>query len=240
MPTTPPFAAVLLLAAGRSQRMRPGLPEGLGSKAFLTVGGRSALARCLSTFSSAPCVGEIVVVSRPEDDERIARLARDFGREVTRVAGGRERTDSVRSGFGALRGKDAVVLVHDVARPLVRVDRIERVAAEARQHGAALLAVRVTDTIKRSKDGDSAHQTLDRTDLWAARTPQAFLRERLGEALERAAEEEFRPTDDAALHERYFGPVRLVEDDAANMKLTTPADLARAEAWIATRAEEIL
>jgi 2-C-methyl-D-erythritol 4-phosphate cytidylyltransferase len=126
-----------------------------------------------------------------------------------------------------------VVLIHDVARPLVRSERIEAVALAARASGAALLAVPVRDTIKRSRDGRAAESTLDRSELWAARTPQAFAAERLHAMLERAAAEGLRATDDAALHERYFGPVALVEDAFDNWKLTTREDLALAEAWLA-------
>src|SRR6185369_8311937 len=105
-------------------------------------------------------------------------------------------------------------------------DSIERTIAAAARSGAALLAVRATDTIKVSSDGEHTDSTLDRAVLWSAQTPQAFRLEIFRELLERAAADGFRPTDDAALHERYRGSVEIVPGDAHNIKLTTPDDLA--------------
>jgi 2-C-methyl-D-erythritol 4-phosphate cytidylyltransferase len=212
--------------------------ESRGNKAFLELRGRSVLEHSLAAFRRARCVAELVLVLRPEDEERARDLLGDVSApEVRCVHGGEERTDSVRAGCDALSSRAEVVLVHDVARPLVLAERIDAVAAAAREHGAALLAVPVIDTIKGSDEPGWASETLDRSRLWAAHTPQAFRREVLAEVLERAARDDFRPTDDAALHERYRGPVRLVEDDPSNLKLTTPADLLRAEAWLDARGE---
>jgi 2-C-methyl-D-erythritol 4-phosphate cytidylyltransferase len=236
VPSPEPFAAAILLAAGRSTRMGAELPR----KPFLALRGRSVLERACAAFEQALCVKEIVLVAHEQDVPRITALRNSgmLGEKLAAVVpGGEERTDSVYAGTRALASGPEVVLVHDVARPLVHTSRIEAVARAARASGAALLAFPVRDTIKRSRDGRHAHETLDRNELWAARTPQAFRLERLREMLERASREGFRPTDDAALHERYFGPVEIVVDEPFNWKLTSPEDLALAEAWLGAEEE---
>jgi 2-C-methyl-D-erythritol 4-phosphate cytidylyltransferase len=130
------------------------------------------------------------------------------------------------------------VLVHDAARPLIQVEVIELAARTAHEQGAALVAVPVSDTLKTSASGTHAERTLDRSVLWAAQTPQAFRRAVLVELLARAAADEFEPTDDCALHERYLGPVPIVAGDPSNLKITTPSDLMIAEALLASRAKE--
>jgi len=141
------------------------------------------------------------------------------------VAGGAVRSDSVRAGLAACAAQCELVALHDAARPLVERDSVERALALAARLGAALLAIPVTDTVKTSADGERAEATLDRSVLWCAQTPQVFRRELLQRLVERAAAEGFRPTDEAALHERYVGPIPIARGSARNLKLTTPEDL---------------
>lgn len=226
----PPTAAVLL-AAGRSTRM-----GGSVRKPFLELAGEPVLAHALRALAAARGVEQLVVVAALEDHDLVREIAHGCG--VPRpdcVEGGAERTDSVRAGVAAVRPGLEVVLVHDVARPLVSSEHAEQVARVAAREGAALLAVPVRDTIKQAHEGRSTG-TLDRSRLWAAQTPQGFRTGLLRELLERAAREGgATATDDAALHERYVGPVPLVEGDALNFKLTTPADLRLAEAVLRSR-----
>lgn len=222
--------AAVLLAAGRSSRM-----GGEVRKPFLKLGGLTVLARCCEAFSAAPSVREVVVVASEDQVAEVRELLAAY--EATVVPGGQERTDSVRLGVGAVSDEAQVVLVHDAARPFVRPERIEEVARVAADRGAALLAVRVRDTVKTSRDGREVSGTLDRDLLWAAQTPQGFDAARLRRVLARAYRDQFAPTDDAALFERYEGAVSLVEGDADNIKLTTPEDLALGEAILRARAE---
>ena len=129
----------------------------------------------------------------------------------------------------------ALVAVHDAARPLIDADTVSRALEVAAESGGALVAARVTDTIKRSRDGAVAEETLDRSELWAAQTPQVFHRADLLDWFARAARDGESFTDDAALCERYRGPVPLVEGPATNFKLTTRADLELARALLASR-----
>ena len=142
------------------------------------------------------------------------------------VAGGETRRASVAAGLRALPGDVDFVLVHDAARPLLRAEDAARVLAVAREHGAALLAAPVRDALHRTRAGVIA-ETLVRNDCWAAQTPQVFRRAWLEAAHAHA------PTapcdDDAELVARLGHPVRVVPGRADNFKITTCADLARAE-----------
>jgi 2-C-methyl-D-erythritol 4-phosphate cytidylyltransferase len=100
-----------------------------------------------------------------------------------------------------------------------------------------VVAVPVVDTIKTSSDGLHAQSTLDRSVLWSAQTPQVFRTSLIRELLDRAKGEGFRPTDDAALHERYLGGVPICEGDPTNFKVTTAADLVLASAVLRARRE---
>jgi 2-C-methyl-D-erythritol 4-phosphate cytidylyltransferase len=222
-------AAAILLAAGRSERMRaggPGVP--LERKPFLAIEGRTVLEHAGDAFRRARRVDAVVLVVHAEDLARARALASSspaLSKVAAVVEGGARRTDSVRRGLAAVPGDGGLVAVHDVARPLVEPELIGAVIGAAAARGAALAATPVTDTIKTSVDGRSAESTLDRTVLWAAQTPQVFRRGQLERLLEEAARDGFVPTDDGALYERYVGPIPMVEGDRWNLKLTTPDDL---------------
>ncbi|MEW6072211.1 MAG: 2-C-methyl-D-erythritol 4-phosphate cytidylyltransferase [Planctomycetota bacterium] len=230
-----PGARAVIVAAGRSTRMG----EGGVRKPFLDLDGRTLLEVGCAAFAAAQEVAEIVLVVHPSDRARAEALvaARPaFARVTAVVEGGEERIDSVRAGVGAGETRAALVAIHDAARPLVAPATIDRAIRAATTGGASLVAVAVRDTVKHAPDGRAARTTLDRAGLWLAQTPQCFDRARFLDVLARAKREGFRPTDDAALWERYIGPVVLVEGDPANLKITTPADLALARALLAARA----
>ena len=140
------------------------------------------------------------------------------------VAGGEERQDSVRLGLEAVSSEAAWVVVHDAVRPMITPDLVERVLAAARIPGAATCGWPVRETIKLVKDA-VVDRTLPREGLWLTQTPQAFRRELLREAHDKAAREGFRGTDDAMLVERLGGRVAMVEGLAQNIKITTKEDL---------------
>jgi 2-C-methyl-D-erythritol 4-phosphate cytidylyltransferase len=240
MPSSP-FVSAVLLAAGQSTRMGAG-PR----KPFLRVEGDTILAWALRSLSQATCVREVIVVASPdqvdEAREEALRAAASAGRPEgwvsAVVAGGTERTDSVRAGTQAVNESAQVILVHDAARPLVQPARIEQVAEQAAEHGAALLAIRVSDTIKTSENGTQVSGTLERSELWAAQTPQAFDAQRFRKVLDQARQDSATATDDAALFERYDGSVALVEGDRDNIKITTDEDLVHAAAILRDRADQ--
>jgi 2-C-methyl-D-erythritol 4-phosphate cytidylyltransferase len=180
----------------------------------------------------------MVIVVHPADVQRAEELLRGRHRPAQLeaiVPGGEERIDSVRAG-ALWPGADVdVILVHDGARPLVTPAEAETTIRAAREHGAALLALPVLDTVKRSSDGAFVAETLDRAPLWKAQTPQAFEAARFRELLARARRDDFRPTDDSALWERYVGPVAIVRGSPVNLKLTSPEDLQIAQAIVRAR-----
>ena len=227
--------SAVLVAAGRSTRMSAGASR----KPFLELEGRTVLETACEAFDRAPDVVEIVVVGHPDDLERIRALAAESRsmKKVRRVVpGGEERSDSVRAGVSACAEGTALVAIHDVARPLVTAELVERAIAVASVRGAALVALPATDTMKTSSDGKNAESTLERSVLWSAQTPQVFRKSLFVELLERALADGYRPTDDSALHETYVGPVPIVPGDSSNLKITRPEDLAIAAAILRERA----
>ncbi|MCA1668334.1 MAG: 2-C-methyl-D-erythritol 4-phosphate cytidylyltransferase [Thermomicrobia bacterium] len=222
---------VVLVAAGRGTRM------GGQDKAALAIGGQSALRHALVAF--APVVQTVIVVVAAD---RVAawetiRTAEAWPVRTTIVPGGAARQESVRAGVDALAnaGGCDVVVIHDGARPLVTTAMIRACIAVARRDGAAILAVPVTDTIKRVKDGRII-ETADRTSLWAAQTPQVFRWQLLCDAFAWADALGGEPmTDEAALIELYGQPVAIVRGDRANIKLTEPDDLIVARALLEAR-----
>ncbi len=232
-----PWTSALVVAAGGSTRMGGASVR----KPFLVLGARTVLEHACAAFDVTPAVREIVIVGHLEDLDRIRALAASSAalRKVRAiVAGGELRTDSVRAGVRATAPEAELVAVHDAARPLVTREVVERALTLAALEGAALVAIPVVDTVKTSSDGVRAEATLERSVLWAAQTPQVFRRELLLEFLDRAAREGFRPTDEAALHERYAGPIPISRGSSANGKLTTPEDVAVFTALLCLRAEE--
>jgi len=217
-------ALAILVAAGRGERMGAREP-----KAFLAVAGEPMLLRAARAFAQAPSVDGIVAVVPAG---RIGAAREMLGgvpklRDV--VAGGERRQDSVQAGLQAVPPSfDGVVLVHDAARPLVEVELIEAVARAAAERGAALPVLRLVDTVKRVRDA-RVLETVDRTTLAAAQTPQGFRLSVLRRAYEKAWRDGVLLTDEAMAVEHLGEEVVAVAGSPRNRKLTTPEDLAWAE-----------
>jgi 2-C-methyl-D-erythritol 4-phosphate cytidylyltransferase len=229
--------SVLLVAAGRSTRMGANAEV---RKPLLRLGQCTVIEHACSAFDRVAAVREIVVVGHPDDLEALRALAasaRTMRKVRALVPGGELRTDSVRAGLATCAADAELIAIHDAARPLVTAEIVERALHTAAREGAALVAVPVVDTLKSSSDGLRAEATVDRSALWAAQTPQVFRKSLLIDLLERAAREEFRPTDEAALHERYVGPIAISRGSSTNGKLTTPEDLPVFEALLRSRKE---
>ena len=195
-------------------------------KQFLSIAGRSVADRAVA---ACRCVCDSVVLVVPAD--RLSGQTIGHHGADTVVAGGLTRAASVRAGLGALGPEAEIVVVHDAARPLARPELFKAVVAalEGAEVAGVICAVPVTDTVKRIRSplaGDPVIvETLDRSELVAVQTPQAFS----VEVLRRAHAGEPDATDDAALVEALGLTVSVVPGDPDNLKLTTPADLVRAE-----------
>ncbi len=224
----PERVAAVVVAAGRGERL--GAPE----KVLLPLAGRPMLTWPLAALDQTQTIGSIVVVAGQHTLPAVSRLVadEDFSRVVAVVAGGERRQDSVAAGLAALPEGIEIVLIHDGARPLADSDLFDRCARTAAATGAAIAAIPVADTLKRVAAG-AIGATVDRTDLWAAQTPQAFRLETLRRAL--AASEGADVTDEARLCEAAGIPVAVVPASLANLKVTHPEDIAVADALLRAR-----
>ena len=232
------LADVVVVAAGASRRM-----EGI-DKLLAPIAGRPMLAWTLEALAASPVVARIVVVASaanidaisgaPWVPDRVSRVVPGGDRRQLSVAAGVKALRAVTDGDGAAGARsDRVVLVHDGARPLVSGALIEAVARAAERHGAAIPVVPVAETVKRVA-GELVAETVDRSDLVTAQTPQGVRAGLLARAYE-----QFPPdgpetwTDEAALLEACRIPVHVVPGDPDNIKVTQPADLRRVESMVA-------
>lgn len=228
--------AVLIVAAGRGHRFGGEMP-----KQYRTAGGQMILRRSLAVFCAHPGIGIVKAVIHP-DDAPLYQCAAE-GLPVAEPAfGGPTRQDSVRLGLESLKQENPdIVLIHDGARPFVDFGIISRVIAAAEKDQGAVPALPVTDTIKAAvKNKDNApviEKTVDRSGLWRVQTPQAFPFAAIFQAHEKAKGQEL--TDDACVAEAAGMPVILVDGSEENFKVTTQADLARAEAFLNGRGTDI-
>lgn len=214
----------ILVAAGRGERMAAPRP-----KAFLTLGGQPLLLRSALALQASPSVDAIVAVVPPAELQAARALLAGVGKLQSVIGGGKRRQDSVREGLAqAPPGFAGIVLVHDAARPLVEVPLIEAVVRAARESGAALPVLGLTETVKSVRDGRVC-ETLDRRELAVAQTPQAFRYELLTRAYEEADRQGVVLTDEAMAVERLGQVVRAIPGSARNRKITDPEDLAWAE-----------
>ena len=218
---------VIIPAAGIGRRMRADIP-----KQYLPLVGRAVIEHTLHRLSLHPAIAEIIVVLG-EDDQWWQKLHLDSAaRPVTTVTGGEERCHSVLNGLQALARRadeNDWVLVHDAARPCVRPGDIETLITHCRDEEAGgLLALPVHDTVKLADDSGHVLETLDRSALWRALTPQMFRYGILRQALQHAIDRQELVTDEAMAIELAGLPARLVEGHADNIKVTQPEDLALA------------
>ena len=221
--------SAIIVAAGSSTRFGGALP-----KQFRTLAGKPLLTWTIQQFEAAASIDDITVVVAKDQihytkDKVITPY--DFKKVVGVVAGGATRQESVLRGLESYSSSMRLVAIHDGARPMVATADIDAVVKEAMTHKAAILATRVAETVKRVKDG-YVISTQDRSDLWAAQTPQVFEHSLIVGAHRRAAASSQEATDDAALVEAAGFKVRVVEATAPNIKITNRDDLKLAEALL--------
>jgi 2-C-methyl-D-erythritol 4-phosphate cytidylyltransferase len=216
-------ASAIIVAAGAGKRFGQ-------MKQFVYLEGKPVLEWTLEAFQSHTEIGSIIVVLPAERDQKHYQMR--YAKIAAVVPGGEKRQDSVWQGFRLLDKDGAeLVLVHDGARPLVDGKLISRVIAEARTTGAAVPVLPLRDTLKEVRDRRVVG-TADRSRVFCVQTPQGFLYPVLKQALDAARHDHFYGTDEAMLVERIGLPVRAVEGDPRNIKITTPLDLKIAEALL--------
>jgi len=216
-------------AAGIGSRMNSAV-----AKQYLTIGSRTVIEHTLDALLSHPKIEGIVVVLHPQDRTFTSlKIANNPLLEV--VIGGSERVDSVLNGLQHCLNKasvnaDSWVLVHDAARPCVTHTELDVLLASENTCDGAILAVPVTDTIKRANVSDNESsieiaETVDRTQLWQAQTPQFFPLQKLIDAIQLAQINGIKITDEASAMEYTKASIQLIEGRSTNIKITRPSDL---------------
>lgn len=228
--------AVIIPAAGRSSRF-----GGVEKKPFVSLDGRPVWQRSAETFWSRDDVSRVYLVIAPEDRDdfrrRFGHLLAFANAEI--VDGGAERFESVANALARVSENVPLVAVHDAVRPLVTGASVEAVVRAAEEHGAAMLAVPVADTLKQVDPATNRITgTVPRANVWQAQTPQVFRRDWLVEAYAKRAALTSPITDDAQLIEAIGHSVVVVPGAPTNFKITTKDDLELADAILKARSSK--
>ncbi|MBI4050962.1 MAG: 2-C-methyl-D-erythritol 4-phosphate cytidylyltransferase [Elusimicrobia bacterium] len=218
-------AAAVIVAAGQGKRM--GKP-----KQFLPIAGRPMVHWSVEAFLKLPQIQEVVVVLSPEHLKEHRKDWKD--KRVRLVEGGRTRLDSVRRGVAVLSAEPEVVAVHDGARPLVTSRVVEKCMKAAKDFGAAVPAVPVSDTLKEVSKTLLVRNTPNRSRFWSAQTPQCYRGQVLFSALKKFSKI-VDASDESQIVEKYGVKVRVVPSTHENIKVTTPEDLVIAQAFLEYR-----
>ncbi|MCK4276855.1 MAG: 2-C-methyl-D-erythritol 4-phosphate cytidylyltransferase [Phycisphaerae bacterium] len=221
-----PKVSVIIPAAGAGKRF-----GGKGNKIFQRIAGQPIFIRTLELFTTRDDVCDVQLVISPDSMEELkGRFGGHLGFMGVKVAaGGSTRPQSVKNALANVPAHAELVCVHDAVRPCVSPLWVDAVFAEARKSGAAILAYPVHGTLKKVSEAGFIDQTVPRSGLWEAQTPQVFGRDLLVKAYEGDISG---ATDDAQLVEATGHPVSIVAGDPRNVKITTPSDLALAAAVI--------
>lgn len=217
---------VVIVAAGTSSRMQG------ADKQFSQLCGIPVLARTLRAFENSSAITEITVVTREEKIADIKKLGERYAVSKLKnvVVGGSCREESVRNGIALYKDKTDKILVHDGARPLVTDKVIKDVTVALKDFDSVTCAVRVKDTVKTVDEQGYVTATLDRTQLVSIQTPQGV---NVGKFLSVCETEDLSKfTDDTSVIEFLGLPTKITEGDYANIKITTPEDIAVAEGLI--------
>ena len=227
--------AVILPAAGRSTRFG----DAKQKKIFAEVDGRAVWLRAADPFLGRVDVAQIIVAISPEDRELFERRYRANVAflDIAVVEGGAERFDTIAKALEAVSPACDHVAVHDAARPCLMPEQVDAVFAAAIEHGAALLAVAVADTLKRVGPDHMTIETVPRAGLYGAQTPQVFQKDLLLRAYANRSRVAHAITDDAQLVEAIGHPCFVVDGSPMNLKITTQADLRLAAAILKARPE---
>jgi len=226
--------AAIICAAGASERF-----GGKRRKPFVDVVGRAAFVRSVEVFTDRSDVKQILVAI-PVDEEEMAEVkwgAKLAFYNAKLYVGGSERFETVAKGLKLLKDDIEIVAVHDAVRCCVTKDWVDKVIKAAEKSGAAMLASPVVATLKKVKDG-AIVETVDRSGLYEAQTPQVFKRALLEKAYGNLDKlDKNRISDDAQLVEALGEKVSIVETDSSNVKITQMSDLTIAEAIIKARSK---
>lgn len=220
-------ATAIIVAAGNSSRMKKNL-----NKMFILLDDIPVLAHTLLKFENSKHINKIIVVTKQESIMTVNDIVREFG--VSKVSeiipGGKTRQDSVMCGLKYVDADDEIVLVHDGARPFISIEKIGEAVLSASSFGAAALGIPAKDTVKIVNGDNFVSETPDRNSIRLIQTPQAFKSDILKLAYIKAGEDGFLGTDDCSVVEHSNIPVKIIDGEYTNIKITTTDDLCFAEA----------
>ena len=195
------------------------------NKLLINLNGESILYWTLKSVFLSKKVSWVGIIGQPHDRTEIMNSIKEFSDKITWINGGNTRQESVSNGVNNLPNNAMKVLIHDGARCLIKPEFIDKCFTELEENDAVILAVKVTDTIKVVNENRIIKETPDRNFLWAAQTPQGFSVTQLKKAHQKAKENSWNVTDDASLFERLQWPVKIIEGNSTNIKITSPIDL---------------
>ena len=220
------MVSAIIVAGGKGLRMGESV-----KKQYLSLSGMPVLSRTVIPFETSPLIDRIILVVPYEDVEFcIDNIIRPFNfkTEIQVIAGGSERQESVYNGLKKAHGA-STVLIHDGVRPFINEAQIECCITRSRKKGACILAIPAYDTLKSVDENNTILNTVDRSNIWMAQTPQAFDYNLIMSCHERAIKENFQGTDDASIVEYSGKTVTVVPGSRLNIKITTKEDLVLAE-----------
>ncbi|NOY06631.1 MAG: 2-C-methyl-D-erythritol 4-phosphate cytidylyltransferase [Chlorobi bacterium] len=231
MSENPDFTACIP-AAGQGRRVGASMP-----KQYVLLRGIPLIVHTLKKFDRISSCQEIIIAT--DDRPRLREILADYSwtREMTLVAGGATRAESVVNMLTVVR-PGSLVLVHDAARPCIRGDDIKHVARVAAVHGAAVLAIPARDTLKKVDEEGHLVTTLDRRDIWQAQTPQAAYVDDLLPAYRAALQRGLNVTDDVQVLEGGSIAVQVVPGSWLNIKITSTEDISFAETILSMEPDE--
>ena len=213
--------SAIIPAAGMGLRMGSNVP-----KQFLLLDGKPILHHTLSVLDQCSVVDEIILVVSEKEIGKAKRQIQESHPKISKIVmGGEERQDSVGNGLQSLDSESDIVVVHDGVRPFVTPDIIRETVEAARDFGAAITAIPVSDTIKKVDEEGLVERTVDRGGLWRVQTPQTFQVGLLKEAFAKARADKFIGTDESSLIEHLGREVKVIPGSEFNIKITRSEDL---------------
>lgn len=213
--------SLIIAAAGSGSRMKADK-----NKILLDLDGRLVLERTLDKFTKIKEITQLIVVARVDEIAELEKIVSQYSfLDISIIAGGNTRQDSISNGLSLLLSDSSYVIVHDAARPFIKEKFIYGAIDMAKEHGASGVGVRVKDTLKKVDANKMIVETVDRSLVWQIQTPQIFQVDILKEAYKYALETDFVGTDDSSLVEHFGKKVAMFEGDYNNIKLTTKEDM---------------
>jgi len=220
----------LIAAAGLGKRMNAKI-----SKPFIPIFGKPILAYTIEKFEQCKFIEKIYLIVNPEERDFCSKdiiLKYNFSKVQELIEGGETRQDSVYNGLKVLGPDTDIVVIHDGVRPLVEKTIIQESIEAAQEYGAAIAAIPLKETVKKSRKDFFINETLNREEIWRAQTPQTFKYDIILSAYHQSYKDKFFATDDATIVERYGHKVKMIIGSEGNIKITTPFDIIIAENFL--------